>query len=648
MASRSALTPIKIGSTTLSNRVAFLATVNNLGHNLQVTDAQVAFYEARARGGAGLVVTEGLSVHRTSVPNGTVPLAYDESMIAGFARIADAVHAHGRAVVGQLWHVGRQALWNPSLQPWSPSGERDPYSGSTPHAVTATEIAEVVRGYVQSAANLQRAGFDGIELHGAHGYLITQFLSPSSNRRTDAYGGDTAGRTRMLIEIIAGIRDRCGNDFILGLKLTAHEYVPNGLDLDETQRIVALLAEQQRPDYLGVSQANFSPSLEYHVPDMAFPDVPFAHLSAGVREVADGIPTMALAKIPDVETASGLIDTGVADFVGMSRAWLADPEFVVRVERGERPRPCTYCNICWDYIHTGRAVACMYAPETGRESVTAPLAELPESRRLSVHVIGAGPAGLEAARVAATLGHDVELHEAGSQAGGRLAWEATVPGRERMGAAAEWLLEAAKDAGARVYLDDAVDSDRKRAWEADAAVIDATGGSPVVAPLPGAAPISLQEAWERRAELVGPIVIVDEMEEEPVYAIATALAASGSKVHLVTRREAVARRVAFVSRIGLLRRLDQQQIDIHTQVVPERVEAGELTGVHVFSGRERVICPVGTVVRAGPYAATASTNPGSTIVIGDASAPRDYVAVTQEARRAVVALGDLVVSEGQA
>lgn len=634
MDSLSALSPIKVGGATLTSRVAFLATVNNLGHNLAVTQAQVAFYEARARGGAALIVTEGLSVHPTSVPNSTVPLAYDDSMIEDFAQIAGAVHAHGQIVVGQLWHVGRQALWNPTLQPWSPSGERDPYSGSTPHAMSVAEIAEVVRGYVHSAENLRKAGFDGVELHGAHGYLITQFLSPSSNRRTDAYGGDTEGRSRMLVEVIEGIRRKCGANFVLGLKLSAHEYVPGGLDLEETQRIVSHLAERQRPDYIGVSQANFSPSLEYHVPDLAFPDVPFADLAAGVREVADGIPTMALAKIPDLQTASRLIDEGIADFVGMSRAWLADSQLVARTARGETPRPCVYCNVCWEFIHSGRAVACIYEPETGRESVTLPLVELPVARRGSVHVVGAGPAGLEAARVASTRGHDVHLHEASPNAGGRLAWEATIPGRERMGAAADWLVQAAQDAGARIHLDDAVGEDRIREWEGESTVLVATGATPVVDPIPGAETLSLQAAWDQRNRLIGPVVIVDEMEEEPVYAAATALASSGLEVHIITRREAIARRVAFVSRIGLLRRLDEQGIVIHTQVVPQRVEDGELVGAHVFSARERALCRASTIVRAGPYTATVhNVAEGGAIVIGDASAPRDYVAVTQEAHR---------------
>jgi 2,4-dienoyl-CoA reductase-like NADH-dependent reductase (Old Yellow Enzyme family) len=639
----SALTPVTVGRAQLNNRVAFAATVNNLGHNREITPAQVAFYEARARGGAGLIITEGLSVHPTSIPNGTVPLAYEPDMVPGFTKLAEAVHRHGQRIVGQLWHVGRQALWNPALQPWSPSGERDPYSGSTPHAMSEVEIAEVVRGFVESADNLRQAGFDGVELHGAHGYLITQFLSASSNRRGDAYGGDIEGRCRMLLEIIAGIRERCGSDFIIGLKLSAHEYVPGGLDLEETQRIVALLAERQRPDYLGVSQANFSPSLEYHVPDLTFPDVPFAHLAAGVREAADGIPTMALAKVPDLETASRLVDEGVADLVGMSRAWLADPSVVRRAAAGEQPRPCVYCNVCWDFIHTGRAVACIYAPETGRESVIEPVTPLPAEHRLPVRVVGAGAAGLEAARVAALRGHAVEVYEKGSRAGGWLAWEGGIPARERMGMGAQWLAQAAAEAGARIRLSEGVDAATVREWAAAGPVILATGAVPVVEPVPGAEVLSLEEAWDRRDGLTGPVAIVDEAENEPVYAVATALAAAGLEVHLVTRREAIGRRVAFVSRIGVLRRLDEQGVGVHAQVVPRRVEDGQLIGAHVFSGRERPLCPAATVVRAGPYASTveAGTLPDGVLVIGDASAPRDYVAVTQEAHRVASDLGAL-------
>ena len=285
--SSSALEPIRIGSVELRNRIVMSATVNNLGLNLRITDELIAFYTERARGGVGAIVTEGLSVHETSIPNPTVPLAFDERVVPGFAKLAESVHEAGAALFGQLWHVGRQALWNPSLAAWGVSGMRDPYSGSTPHVMTTPEIREVIAGFVRSAVNLERAGFDGVELHGAHGYLLTQFLSPLSNTRTDEWGGSLENRSRFVVELITGIRKAVGAGFVVGIKLPAHEYVDGGIDLEEAQAITAYLVNTARPDFFATGQGNFSPSLEKHVPDMHFPDMAFVHLPAGIRAVVE-------------------------------------------------------------------------------------------------------------------------------------------------------------------------------------------------------------------------------------------------------------------------------------------------------------------------------------------------------------------------
>ena len=648
--SYSVLAPFTAGRLALPNRLAFLATVNNLGRNTEITDDLVAYYAARARGGAGAVITEGLSVHPTSIPNGTVPLAYDESLVPGFRTLADACHRHGSAVVGQLWHVGRQALWNPTLQPWAPSGGRDPYSGVTARTMTSAEVRELVDGFVRSAVNLHAAGFDGVELHGAHGYLITQFLSPWSNHRDDEWGGDTARRTAFVAAVVRGIREACGPDFVVGLKISAHEYVDGGIDLAEAQRIVRVLLDAAPPNYLAVSQANFSPSLEYHVPDMTFEDAPFVDLAAGVREVAGGVPVMALAKVPDVATAERLVQDGTADLVGMARPWIVDAELVRKVERGEAPRPCTYCNVCWDFIHTGRRIACMYAPEAGRELQHESGSDLVAAEnRLTVHVIGGGPAGLEAARTAAGCGHDVHLYERTARVGGRLRRDAETPGRERMGMAADWLADAVTCAGATVHLDAEVTPEIVAGWDADAVVLVATGAVPVVEDVPGAVTVPLAEAVRAGAALAGPVVVVDELEDEPVYAFVAALAARGTAVSLITRREAPARRVAYVSRIGTSRRLDEAGVEVHALVEPVRVQGGRLVVRHVYSGRERDLGPVGTVVLAGPAAPgphPAGAREGA-IVIGDASSPRSYVAVSQEAHDIAAALRKRAVARAE-
>ncbi|GGF55635.1 NADH:flavin oxidoreductase/NADH oxidase [Marmoricola endophyticus] len=639
---------------TLRNRLAFIATVNNLGRNSQVTPELIAFYAARARGGAGLIVTEGLSAHPSSIPNGTVPLAYDADLVPGFTELAAACHRHGARILGQLWHVGRQALWNPTMRPWAPSGGRDPYSGVTARTMDESDIEDVIAGFVASADNLRRAGFDGVELHGAHGYLITQFLSPWSNHRTDRWGGDTTGRSTFLVELVRGIRDRCGESFAVGVKLTAHEYVDGGIDLQETQRIVrAVEAAGAAPDYWAVSQANFSPSLEYHVPDLSFPDVPFAELSRGVREATSGTPVMAVAKVPDVATADRLIDDGTADLVGMARAWLAEPDLVRKVESGEEPRPCTYCNVCWDFIHTGRPIACIYSPTTGRELATdAERPVTPEGRR-TLRVVGAGPAGLEAARTAAADGHEVHLYERGQHSGGRLRSDAAVHGREPMARAADWLDRAVTSAGVTVHLGTAVDGDVVREWGPDDAVVVATGSDPEPPSVEGAAVLPIETAAVRPEELEGTVVVVDAVEEEPVYAFACEVASRGHRVLLLTPREAPARRVAYVSRIGVLRRLDEAGVEVHTLTEPVAVVGGRLRTRHVYSAAERDLGEVGSIVAAGPYRPgplpdALREDPRVRGVVGDASSPRGYVAISHEAHDTVRGLVGVEQSEARA
>jgi hypothetical protein len=604
--------------------------VNNLGRNDEITDRQIGFYAARSRGGVGGIVTEGLSVHPTSLPNPTVPLAYQRELIPGFARLARDVHRSGAVIFGQLWHVGRQALWNPSLTPWSASGERDPYSGCTPHVMRESEIEEVIQGFVASAQNLAEAGFDGVELHGAHGYLITQFLSPSSNHRGDKWGGSTENRARFVEEIIRGIRNRVGAEFVVGLKMEAHEYVEGGIDLEEARKLVAHIVEASPPSYIATGQGNFSPSLEKHVPNLHFDDAPFVFLTQGIREVAAGVPVMALSKIPDIDTADRVIGSGAADLIGMVRALLADADLVTKTTAGRQPRPCVYCNVCWEYIHTGRDVACMYGPSTGRETEVV-LRTRGDRGTPDVHVVGGGPAGLEFARVAAELGHHVTLHESGSQLGGRLLVDAGGSGRDVIKEAVTWFEHELDRLGVRVVLGEEVEVASLR--RQPGLVVVATGARPVVTPVAGADNvISMEEAQANATSLIGPVIIVDEVESEPVYATAELIAQTGKHVSIVTRRASIGRHVAYVDIIGILRRLDELDVDIHPMVVPTRVDADHLVVRHALSGKERDLGEVHTMVQAGPYRSPEiDVDSEDVLIIGDASAPREVLAVVREA-----------------
>lgn len=637
----SVLEPFALRRLSLRNRLVQGATVTNLGRNDALSDEQISFYAERAAGGVGAVVTEGLAVHPSSIPTHTVPLAYDAELIPDFSRLATAVHAGGALLLGQLWHAGRQALWNPMQLPWSASSERDPYSGSIPHAMSLEEIGELVDAFGRAARNLRDAGFDGVELHGAHGYLLTQFLSRWSNRRTDEYGGIVGNRARLVTDLVERVRAECGEEFVVGLKLSAAEGVPDGIELDDAQALVAHIVATAPPDYFAVSQGNFSPSLEWHTPDMRFGDGHFRHLWRGVREVSGEVPVMAIGKIPGVELAQSILDDGDADLVAMTRALLADPRLPEKHTQGRKPRPCVYCNLCWHQIHTLRPVGCFYAPDAPESPASAGQHRRAPGARRDVRVVGAGLAGLEFARTAASLGHAVRIYEARDRPGGRLLAEAAVPGREAMGEAAQWLVDEVLELGVGIELGTPVDSDEIEAWPADAVVVQATGASAVVEPLPGAPrTLSLEWAMSSESELTGRIAVIDEIDDEPVYAACEALAGQGLDVRLITRRPAIGRHVPWVNLIGVLRRLDEAGVSVETMAVADRVENDELVLAHALSRRELGRGRFDSIVCAGPFqpATPLAIGQRALVVVGDALSPRGLQSVALEAHSAALSL----------
>ena len=298
---------LEVGARTLRNRIALPATLTNFGAGNRITQRWIDFLAERARGGCGLIVTEIIAVDPEALAHGAIVTGYDDANDAGFGRVADEVHAAGSCILGQLWHPGRQQLWHPTRSPAGVSDQPDALSWTVPRVMTTEECAGVVDAYVAAARRLADCGFDGVELHGAHGYLITQFLSPWSNPREDAYGGDLEGRTRFVREIAERIRDACGERFIIGFKMPADEGVEGGIDVEEAARITARLAATGAVDLFAYGQGNFSLSLENHVPDMHFRPGHFIDLHRRMREVAGGIPVMALGRVGTPELAERIV-----------------------------------------------------------------------------------------------------------------------------------------------------------------------------------------------------------------------------------------------------------------------------------------------------------------------------------------------------
>ncbi|MET0681153.1 MAG: FAD-dependent oxidoreductase, partial [Burkholderiales bacterium] len=599
-------TPFQLAGRRLRNRIVFPAVLSNFARENRVTPRLVDYYAERAAGGAGMLVTEGLSIHASSVPQPNVATVFDPANFDGFQRLAAAVELQDCRLLGQLWHVGRQQLWSPVDAPVGVSPLPDAYSWSVPHVMTPDEIGVVARAFIDAARTLQRAGFSGVELHGGHGYLITQFLSPWSNTRDDGYGGDVAGRTRFVREIIAGIRAECGAGFIVGLKMPGDERVPGGIDRDEAGRIAGRLAQAGGLDYVAFAQGNFSPSLEDHTPDMHYPPGPFMALQRELRERARPIPVLALGRVLDADHAERLLGEGVGDLIGMGRALVADAALPAKALAGKAAstRPCIFCNVCWAEIHVGKPIACIHNPHLGTPGEAA-WRPSPAARKRRVAIVGSGVAGLEAAWVAASRGHAVTVLGA-REPGGKARLEALLPGRAEVAKVFEFQLARAREAGVAFESGRPATVPQIAALGPDAVVL-ATGSSMRRPATLAADGDSGTDAWTLVADLgaaparrAGTAVLFDHDHGAGVYALADLLASVYDRLVVITPRTQLGRNVAYVGLLGVYRRLYRARAEIVVAAVPKRFAAQRVVHANAFTAEERTIEDVALFAYATP------------------------------------------------
>lgn len=626
--------PGRIGSLKLKNRLVMPPMATNFAlKDGTVTDRQIDYYEERAKGGVGLVIVE-ISCVDSPVGKGTArQIAIDDDrFIPDLSKLAEAIKRHGARAAIQIHHAGRQtsAQWT-GHQPVAPSPIPVP-GGEQPRELTLSEIATLVTRFAEAAGRAKKAGFDGVEIHGAHGYLISQFLSPLSNRRRDAYGGDVEKRARFLLEVIKAIRGRVGRGYPVWCRLSAMEIgVEGGITLEETQ-VVAQLAEKAGVDAIHVSAHAVAPARR---PPMAQPPCTFVPLAEGVKKVVS-VPVITVGRIPP-ELGEGVLRDGKADFVSIGRALLADPHLLQKVAMGrmEDIRPCIYCLTCLDSLNWRKeGICCVVNPTLGREREY----ELkPAERHKKVVVVGGGPGGMEAARVAALRGHKVVLFDEGDELGGQLILASKPPFKDTIETFRQYLVRQVTESGVELRLRERFTLDLLDELKPDVVIL-ATGIKSFIPQIPG---IQSKKALQASEVLAGSeigervAVIGGELVgcETALY-----LVEQGKKVTIMRRGPELATKVNQFVRVPLIGRLQFRGVSILTGVEYEEItEAGVV--IRTGTGERKVVEADTVVLAAGAtpnteLLAALQGKVAQVFSVGDCVEPRGIREAVEEGYRA--------------
>lgn len=474
------LSPIKIGETTVKNRIFMPPLSTNLADKGYVTDELVEHYKARAKGGVGLFVTEVVTVEPTYCYLPGDMCIYDDSFIPGWKKLADGVHEYGAKILPQLFHPAHMAFPLPGTPRLiAPSNVGPYYAKEAPRAVTKEELKVIIRQFGEAAKRAQIAGADGVEIHAAHAHgLLGGFLSPLYNKRTDEYGGDIDHRLRLTLEVIEEVRRVCGKNFIIDVRISGSEYTDGGLNLND-MIYVAKQLEKAGVDFLHVSGGT-TIARGSSIPAPGTPMGSHAATAAEIKKYVS-IPVATVGRITEPWIAEELIANGKADICMIGRANLCDPEFANKVatEKADDIRPCIGCLRCLNGIMFGKRVACTVNPsfELENEDTLAPAAE-----KKNVLVIGSGPAGMEAAFVAAKRGHHVVLCEKDAELGGLMRIAAVPIAKQDLTRLIQYMARRLEGAGVEVRLNCAVDQAMLEGEFKGYEVIAGAGAQPIVVP----------------------------------------------------------------------------------------------------------------------------------------------------------------------
>ena len=647
--------PLVLAGQSLKNRIAHASISPRFGAHQGLHPNYLHYFVNRAKGGAAMVVTDPIGIIEQ---HGLERLrAWDASMEGDLRRLADGVRAHGSTLIGQVQDTGRgRHVPGRAYQTHSASALPDDLSYSMPRAMGLGDLQKFVAQTVQSCLRMQRCGFSGIEVSAGHGHLFHQFLSPRSNQREDAYGGDLHGRIRLLAEICQAVRQSCGTGFIIGVKLPGDDGVPGGIDEQQAGQIAQALVAQVAIDYLSYCQGSHHRSLEMHLPDDSYPRQTYRGLIARLKALTPGVVVMGLGRITDPAEAEAILTDGDADLIGLGRSLIVDPAWPRKAQAGQASeiRYCVSCNTCWKTINQNRPMGCDNNPRLAQaDELDDTLAPAEHPRKVAV--IGAGIAGLQAAVTAAARGHTVKVWGRSAEVGGKTRLLARLPLSESMSSIYDHQWISAGRLGVQFALGQAVTADEVLAWQPDAVVL-ATGAQMTwPMDLPSHLQDLVPDLRQAMAELLrsqgpqsGTAVIYDLDQTEGTYVAAEYLRDRFERVAVLSPRETIAEEVVLVARQRIHRRFFERGIEVKTWVDPVWTERFENEGClqyrSVFGG------PLQDIESVAFFAYASPRRPDDALLgplqaaalpltrVGDCKIARDALAATAEGHAAGMGL----------
>ncbi len=642
--------PLRIGPVTVRNRVIFSAHLTNYAEDGLATEQHAAYYEARAAGGAGLIITEEHSTHPTDWPYEKLIHGFHRKVIPGYRRITDAVHRHGTPIFAQINHNGGQASSMYSRLPvWAPSAVPDPLFREVPKAVTVREIAEIVAGYALVAGHCREGGFDGVELQCSHSSIVRGFLSGATNLRRDQYGGSLANRARILIEIVRAVREAIGPGLALGVRLCGDELIEGGTTIDEAVEVAKMVEATGQVDYINTSIGVATATLYVIEASMHVPPGYALFIPNAIRR-AVSIPVVGVGRFKDALQAERALAEGHCDLVGAVRAQIADPDFVRKAQAGahEDTRLCLSCNQeCVGRMGLNRWLGCIENPRTGREAlVPAVPSRSPVPKK--VLVVGAGPAGMQAAISAASHGHEVTVYERDDEVGGQVRWAASVPNRAELGDVLRNQQRELVAHGVKLCLGHGVDAGFVTAQKPDVVIV-ATGAAPArpywapgdASTIVDVLDVLTGSAWPPAGARV---VIVDELGFHQATSVAEVLADRGCSVEILTNGMVVAQDLGITLDMeNFLTRAAAKSIILTTDSVVMGWNGTHLSVLHHVSNTMHELATDWVVLAVAPRAADELyfelLAQGVTVHrVGDCVAPRRIHAAVIEGDRIGAAL----------